>query len=69
MMKPYFKGKTRSTKSMYILVKSHTPWGVYVNNNIDELHTTKVVIHTQSGCANRHRGGAEVSVSMYDIVW
>ena len=70
-MKPYFKGKTPSTKPIYILEKSHTPWGVCkLDNIIDELYTTtKVVTHTQSGCANEHRGGAEVSISMYDIVW
>ena len=29
---------------------------------IDKLHTTEVITHTRGGCANRHRGGAEVSI-------
>ena len=33
--------------------------GFYV---IDKLHTTEVITHTRGGCANRHRGGAEVSI-------
>ena len=72
MMKPYFKRKTPIVQSPCIYSRNLIHPGVYVNNIIDELHTTKVVTHTQSGCANRHRGGAEVSVNiilLYDIVW
>ena len=29
---------------------------------MDKLHATEVITHTQGGCANRHQGGAEVSI-------
>ena len=31
---------------------------------IDKLHTTEVITHTRGGYANRHRGEAEVSISI-----
>ena len=36
---------------------------------IDKLHTTEAITHTRGGYANRHRGGAEVSICLYYSAW